>query len=41
MKHDETDEDLGRISLFMHPDNVKVPNRIVDMDSWIRSACYP
>ena len=25
----------------MHPDNVKVPNRVVDVDSWTRSACYP
>ena len=25
----------------MHPDCVEVPNRLVDMSSWRRSACYP
>ena len=41
MKHDETDEDLGKGSLLMHPDNVKVPNPLVYVDYWRGSACYP
>ncbi len=32
---------LGKTSLFVHPDNVKVPNRAVAVDAWARSACYP